>query len=253
MESESVNPALLPRRSLGIASPKVPDIKLSVIVPVFNEALVIVQTLEPLQKWRALGIEVIVVDGGSGDQTAHLAKPLVDLYLYSDAGRAIQMNTGAAEASGDFLMFLHADTVLPNTFLNVLPATLDNSVHWGFFPVRLSGRHWLLRCIERGMNMRSRLTGVATGDQAMWLSMTLWRQAGGFKNIPLMEDVELSKRLRRVVWPSVARQTLCTSSRRWESHGVIRTIILMWRLRLLYFFGVSPKKLASFYREQSST
>lgn len=242
-----------PEHTTAEIDPKVQSVTLSVIVPVYDEASVIVETLEPLQKWRGRGIEVIVVDGGSSDQTARLAKPWVDQYLYSSAGRALQMNTGAAEASGDVLMFLHADTVLPSTFFDFIPDGLHRVLRWGFFPVRLSGHNRLLRCVESGMNLRSKLTGVATGDQAMWLSSPLWRRVGGFKDIPLMEDVELSKRLRKVVWPHVASQPLCTSSRRWESQGVLRTIVLMWRLRLLYFFGVRPGVLARLYRPQSST
>jgi len=228
-------------------------IAVSVIVPVYNEESAIVSTLEVLQRWRGRGLEVIVVDGGSDDQTACLAKPWVDKYLYSAAGRARQMNAGAVEAAGEYLMFLHADTHLPETFLENLPDNSSDSLQWGFFPVRLSGRHWLLRCVEKGMNLRSRLTGIATGDQAMWLSSSLWRRSGGFKNILLMEDVELSKRLRKLTWPHVAVEALCTSSRRWESQGVVSTIALMWRLRLMYFLGVRPSVLARRYRSQNQT
>jgi len=228
-------------------------IKVSIIVPVYNEAQAIEHTLKPLQRWRGQGLEVIVVDGGSEDQTACVAKPWVDHYLYSVAGRARQMNVGAAEATGDYLLFLHGDTLLPDTFFDDFTDHSSAALRWGFFPVRLSGRHWLLRWVERGMNWRSRFTGVATGDQAMWLTSSLWRQSGGFKDIKLMEDVELSKRLRKLARPHVACEPLCTSSRRWESHGVVSTVFLMWRLRLMYFLGVNPNALARRYRPQNST
>jgi rSAM/selenodomain-associated transferase 2 len=194
---------------------------------------------------------VIVVDGGSRDETASLAEPWVDHYLYSSPGRAQQMNAGATQASGDCLMFLHADTLLPDHFFDALIDVLHGSMQWGFFPVRLSGRHWLLRWVERGMNLRSRLTSVATGDQAIWLSRCLWKRLEGFKCIALMEDIELSKRMREVVKPHVASQPLCTSSRRWESQGVVSTILLMWRLRLMYFLGISPSVLVRRYRLQN--
>jgi rSAM/selenodomain-associated transferase 2 len=212
---------------------------------VHNEAAVIEQTLQPLQRFREQGVELIVVDGGSKDSTEDVAKPLVDLYLHSEKGRACQMNHGAAHASGQVLLFLHSDTLLPDDFLT--PFFVVKEKLWGFFPVRLSGAHWLLRCVEKSMNLRSRLTRVATGDQTIWVTRSLWSDVGGFQSIPLMEDVELSKRLRKIESPLVADQPVVTSSRRWESRGVVGTILLMWRLRLLYFLGVSPSYLAARY------
>ncbi|MFZ2288198.1 MAG: TIGR04283 family arsenosugar biosynthesis glycosyltransferase [Halopseudomonas yangmingensis] len=221
--------------------------KLSIVMPVRNEAAGIVQALLPLQELRG-ALELIVVDGQSQDATRLLAQPLADQLLESSPGRARQMNTGAAAAQGDWLLFLHADTRLPDGFISLLQEAQDSGADWGRFDVQLEPSSALLRLVARMINLRSRLTGVCTGDQALFLRRRLFEQLGGYAEIPLMEDVELSKRLRRVNRPYCITTPLTTSSRRWQQHGTLRTILLMWRLRLLYWLGVAPERLAESYR-----
>jgi len=215
-------------------------LKLSVVVPVLNEAGGMRDALQALAPLRARGHEVIVVDGGSSDGTREIAAGLCDRVLSAPQGRAAQMNAGARVANGDVLLFLHADTRLPADFM--IP---DASV-WGRFDVRIDGRHPLLKVVACAMNLRSRLTGIATGDQAIFVRRALFP---GFPEIALMEDVALSGVLKKIGSPSCLRERVVTSGRRWEAHGVLRTIFLMWRLRLLYFLGVSPDALARKYRQ----
>lgn len=222
--------------------------RISIIMPVMNEAAQIVDTLKVLQYCRQAGHEVIVVDGGSQDATCTLAQPLADKVLTSSAGRAVQMNTGAEYATGQILWFLHADTHIPSNVLDEVMQAQASGRRWGRFDVQLSGKHLLLRVVETMMNWRSRLTAVATGDQGIFIERTLFEQVGGFPAIPLMEDVAMSKRLRRQGRPFCSRVRLITSSRRWETRGVLPTIFLMWQLRLAYFMGVSPQVLADRYR-----
>jgi rSAM/selenodomain-associated transferase 2 len=221
--------------------------RLSIIIPTLNEAAHIGATLQPLQDLRARGHEVILVDGGSQDETLSVAAAQVDLCLTAPTGRARQMNAGAALASGDILWFLHADTHVAAYSDRIILAACDAADSWGRFDVRLSGHQALLRLVEQLMNLRSRLTGIATGDQAMFVSRALFLRAGGFPAIPLMEDIELSKRLRRLGHPLCLRQRVVTSSRRWEQQGIMRTIGLMWYLRLAYFLGVPAERLAVRY------
>ncbi|MBF0470889.1 MAG: TIGR04283 family arsenosugar biosynthesis glycosyltransferase [Gammaproteobacteria bacterium] len=223
--------------------------KLSIVIPMLNEGEAIASTLTPLQKDRSQGVELIVVDGGSSDNSCELALPLTDQLLHAPPGRARQMNLGAAHARGELLLFLHADSRLPENYLQLLvAATAGRQQCWGRFNVRLSGEKWLFRVIETMMNWRSRLSGICTGDQAIFLSAPLWQRCGGFPQQPLMEDIELSRRLKRYGSPLAIRPPLVTSSRRWEENGTLRTIVLMWRLRLLYFFGVSAETLSRQYR-----
>lgn len=222
---------------------------LSIVMPVLDEAAGIVEHLAPLQPWRAAGVEVVVVDGGSADRTVELATPLCDRVVISTRGRALQMNAGAAVARGRLIVFLHADTKLPDGARERLLALARGGPTWGRFDVRLAGRHPLLRVVATAMNWRSRLTAVATGDQAMFVSRELFAQVGGFPAIPLMEDVALSKRLRRERAPVCLRERAVTSGRRWEQGGALRTVWLMWSLRLAYFLGVEPARLARWYRQ----
>jgi rSAM/selenodomain-associated transferase 2 len=219
------------------------------VVPALNEAAGIRDVLAALQPLRARGHEVIVVDGGSTDGTLALAEELADRVLLSARGRAVQQNAGAASASGDVLLFLHADTTLPEgADALVLDGLRRSGRGWGRFDVRLTGRHPLLRMVERMIGLRSRLSGVATGDQAIFVRREWFRRAGGFPEVPLMEDVALTRALKRLGPPLCLRARATTSSRRWEERGVLRTILLMWRLRWAYFRGADPAELARRYR-----
>ncbi|HHO67576.1 MAG TPA: glycosyltransferase [Gammaproteobacteria bacterium] len=222
--------------------------RLSVIVPALNEGETIAATLARLQPLRARGHEVLVVDGGSRDDTRERAAALADRVLQAPRGRARQMNAGAAQAGGDLLWFLHADTLAPVDADRLLAAVVaGRRAAWGRFDVRLSGRHPLLWLVGRLMNLRSRLTGIATGDQGLFVSRGLFGRVGGFPDLPLMEDVELSRRLRRELRPLCLRQRLVTSSRRWEQRGVLRTVLLMWYLRAAWALGVPARRLAARY------
>lgn len=220
---------------------------LSVIVPVLDEAVTIAAHLAGLAALRRQGAELLVVDGGSTDETPRLAHPLADRVLASARGRAAQMNAGAAASRGEVLLFLHADTGLPPAAAELIHAALAAGAAWGRFDVRIDGAQPLLRVVERMMNWRSRLTGIATGDQAIFVRREVFERVGGFPDLPLMEDIALAKRLKRVGHPACLRQTVYTSARRWQKHGVLRTILLMWRLRASYFFGADPRRLAIRY------
>ena len=223
--------------------------KLSIIIPVLNEADAIVDTLERLQSLRRDDHEVILVDGGSSDQTLKYVEPLVDQVVQSSPGRALQMNCGAVVASHEILLFLHADTRLPRDAIQQIDRSLSRTMNvWGRFDLALSGERFIFRVIERMINLRSRLTGVATGDQAIFVRKGIFELFGGYAEIPLMEDVELSKMLRTISKPCCIRSQVVTSSRRWEKYGIFKTMILMWRLRLLYFMGHTPAALAKYYR-----
>jgi rSAM/selenodomain-associated transferase 2 len=223
-------------------------VRLSIVVPVLDEAAGIEAHLATLAPLRASGAEVIVVDGGSTDATRDLAEPLADRVIVAPRGRATQMNAGAALATGDVLLFLHADTRLPpNADASIAAALGETGRQWGRFDVAIEGRHLLLPLVAALMNARSRATGIATGDQAIFVQREVFRTVGGFPPIALMEDVAVSKRLKRVGCPLALRQRVLTSGRRWEAHGVVSTILLMWRLRLAYFFGADPDTLAKRY------
>jgi rSAM/selenodomain-associated transferase 2 len=225
------------------------DERVSIVVPVLNEAEGITATLQALQPLRRDGAELIVVDGGSTDATLARCAGLADQLLSSARGRARQMNIGAQAATGTVLLFLHADTRLPDAALNqVRRALASGERDWGRFDVVIEGRSRLFPLIAWMMNWRSRLTGIATGDQAMFVRCPSFDAVGGFVEQPLMEDIELSRRLCRRGRPACLRARVVTSGRRWEKHGVGRTIVLMWRLRLLYWLGVSPQRLAQAYR-----
>ncbi len=203
--------------------------------------------LSRLQGYRDAGHEIILVDGGSTDATLRQAQGRVDKIVETDRGRARQMNAGAEQAQGEVLLFLHADTRLPENADGLIREALETGRVWGRFDVRLSGQAWLLRVIETFMNWRSCLTGMATGDQAMFVLREAFVHLGGFADIPLMEDLELSRRLKRISAPCCLRPRVITSSRRWETRGVLRTVLLMWGLRLAWFFGVSAARLHRIY------
>ena len=221
---------------------------LSIIIPVLDEAANISAALAALGPLRARGTEIVVVDGGSSDATIALAKPFADAVIAGDRGRAVQMNAGAARARGDVLLFLHADTRLPpDADRLVLEALADSPHAWGRFDVTIEGRHPLLTVVALFMNARSRLTGIATGDQAMFVARSAFNAVSGFPEIALMEDIETSRRLKGISPPRCLRARVTTSGRRWENRGVLRTILLMWRLRLAYFFGAKPEDLLRRY------
>jgi rSAM/selenodomain-associated transferase 2 len=222
--------------------------RLSVIMPVLDEGERIGATLDALANLRSLGTEVIVVDGGSRDATIQRARLRADRVISAPRGRALQMNAGAAKAAGDVLLFLHADTRLPADADHVVLNGLERSGRaWGRFDVSIAGRSPLLAVVAWLMNLRSRLTGIATGDQAIFVRRDAFQAAGGFPEIPLMEDIVLCRTLKRASRPLCLAERVVTSGRRWEKHGVLSTMVLMWRLRLAYFFGADPKELARQY------
>jgi rSAM/selenodomain-associated transferase 2 len=221
---------------------------LSIIIPTLNEEAGIAAMLEGLSGLRGRGAEVIVVDGGSRDRTVALARPRCDHLISPPRGRAAQMNAGAALARGDVFLFLHADTSLPaDADRLVLDGLAASGRPWGRFDVRIEGRHPLLPVIATMMNLRSRATGIATGDQAIFVERGAFAAVGGFPDIALMEDIVLSRRLKRLGRPLCLKARALTSGRRWEKHGVVRTILTMWRLRLAFFLGAEPGKLAASY------
>ena len=221
---------------------------LSIIVPVLDEEAGIAATLQALSALRARGAEVIVADGASRDRTVALARPLCDRLIVAARGRATQMNAGASAARGEILLFLHADTRLPEDADRLIMDGLKRSGRtWGRFDVSIEGHHPLFPVIAAMMNLRSRLTGIATGDQAIFVATAAFAAIGGYPDLPLMEDIVLSRRLKRLGQPFCVSARALTSGRRWEQYGVMRTILTMWRLRLAFFFGAAPAKLAARY------
>lgn len=222
-------------------------------MPVLNEAGVqaaeFEQCLQRLQQYRDSGHELIIIDGGSDDDSFEIAQRYADRTIQCNRGRAIQMNAGARQTDADILLFLHADTQLPVNAIEAVTRTINQGHYWGRFNVRLADGHFLFRIIERLMNLRSCITGVATGDQVMFVRREIFETVGGYPRQPLMEDIELSKRLRGLGWPACLRQKVIISSRRWRKFGIVRIVLLMWRLRLAYFLGVSAERLAEQYRQ----
>lgn len=251
---------------------------LSIVIPVLNERDNLIELAVHLAALASFA-DILIVDGGSSDDSQAIAtsfaadNPLMNIQLLDSApGRAAQMNCGARAASSDYVLFLHADTRLPLNFAalfqrwsesGALGDTLShagsstrsstrssarNSTGWGFFPIRLDGGHWLFRIIERAISLRSKLTSIATGDQAICVQSSLFNRLGGYDDVPLMEDVALSKKLARVERPRCFAQPVVSSSRRWQQRGILKTVLLMWRIRLSYYFGAEPATLARLYR-----
>lgn len=221
--------------------------RISIIIPVLNESAIIEDALNALQALRQRGHEVIVVDGGSSDDTVELAGPLADQVLSAPRGRARQMNAAAAVASGNVLLFLHADTRLPPDADQFVEVALAPGKIWGRFNVRFETDDLLLRLVAWFMNQRSRLTGLATGDQAIFVKRESFETIGGYPEIDLMEDLALSDKLLKRARPVCLQVRVTTSARRWLEHGRLRTILLMWWLRLRYRLGADPGKLARHY------
>jgi rSAM/selenodomain-associated transferase 2 len=220
--------------------------RLTIVVPVLNEAAIIVDALTALAPLRTRGAEIVVVDSGSIDGSPDSAQPLADQVVAACPGRGAPLNAGATLGSGDALLFLHADTTLPPDADRLIAAALMHRA-WGRFDLRIAGRHPLLAVVARMINWRSRLTGIAGGDQAIFVTREAFLAVGGFPDLPLMEDIALSRKLKRLCRPACISTPAITSGRRWEHHGVLRTILLMWRLRLGYYLGVEPARLARHY------
>ncbi|MDE2196233.1 MAG: TIGR04283 family arsenosugar biosynthesis glycosyltransferase [Gammaproteobacteria bacterium] len=221
--------------------------RIAIIIPVLEEAALIAGSLARLQRMRQAGHELIVVDGGSRDGTPDLARPLADRVITAAHGRARQMNAGAEAARSDVLLFLHADIRLSQDAAEQIATATANGALWGRFDVRLCGDGKLLRIVAQCMNWRSRLTGIATGDQAVFVRRDVFKHAGGYPDIPLMEDIAMSKLLRKQHFPARLVGPAWVSSRRWQRNGVLRTILLMWYLRLAYFLGADTRRLAARY------
>ncbi len=224
--------------------------QLSIILPVLNEGERLGVTLQTLQALRP-NCELIVADGGSTDASTALAAPLADKLIKSPRGRAKQMNAGAAQAQGDILLFLHADTALPDGAVDNISKAIEDGWLWGRFDVQFDNPKPIFKLIAWMMNLRSRLSGIATGDQAIFVSRKAFEAVDGFPDIALMEDISLSSRLKKLGKPCCLRAKVTTSARRWQQHGVFKTIMLMWRLRLAYFFGANPADLAACYYRRS--
>lgn len=226
-----------------------PD-QLSIVVPLYQEAAQLVALWQSLAGLAQAGVEVILVNAQlppeCADKTSEIAAAHGIPLINAPKGRALQMNRGAECASRPWLLFLHADTRLPDDVLETL-TRLPDKAQWGRFDVRISGRSWGLPMVAFFMNWRSRLTGIATGDQALFVRRDLFAALGGFPPQPLMEDIALSRRLRAVHWPQCVRSRVTTSGRRWDTYGLWPTILLMWRLRFAYWRGAAPETLAALY------
>ena len=222
--------------------------KYSIIIPTLNEAETIHDFLMPLQALREQ-CEIIIADAGSTDETKSISSPLVDQFIIAPKGRATQMNAGAEIAAASIYIFLHADTYLPEQALSLIQQGLDKGALWGRFDMQLMGQHRMLRVVSQMMNWRSRLSGIATGDQVIFITRQAFGQVSGFPDIALMEDIAISKRLKKFARPYCIKAKVKSSARRWESFGVWRTIALMWSIRLRYFLGQSPNDLAELYRQ----
>jgi len=221
---------------------------ISVIIPVLNEENSLRECLSVLQGFRTRYLEIIVVDGGSTDRSAEIATPLADKFLVAARGRANQMNVGAANARGELFLFLHGDTLLPGNGLQELQRRVEGEdAFWGWFNLKFSNPASCFTVISTLMRVRSKLTGICTGDQTLFVDAKLFNSIEGFPDVPLMEDVAVCKRLKNYVRPIILNNAVISSSRRWEKNGTLRTIFLMWWLRLQYWIGVSPESLAAIY------
>lgn len=224
--------------------------KIAIVVPVFNEALALPRLMAHLAVVKETAnqdFELVFADGGSTDGTVALIEKTGFRVITSPKGRAWQMNAGAAQTIGDVLLFLHADTQLPMNALAEIKSNLTGDICWGRFDVRIAGKPWMLAVVSRMMNWRSRLSGIATGDQAIFMTRAAFQSIGGFPEQALMEDIEASRRLRQLSRPACIASPVITSGRRWETRGVWTTILLMWRLRWSYWRGQSPQQLAELY------
>jgi rSAM/selenodomain-associated transferase 2 len=224
-------------------------LKLSVIVPMLNEAPAIARTLTAIRN-AAPSAQLVVVDGGSTDGSIAIAQPRCDVVIGASRGRALQMNAGAARASGDALVFVHADTIVPVTFARDIEGALaDPEVVGGRFDVRLDDNHPLCVLIGALISLRSRISRTGTGDQAIFARKAIFESLGGFPNMPICEDLDFARRLKRAGRVACLRSRVTTSARRWRRGGIMRTVMRMWTIRLLYLAGVSPMRLARMYSD----
>lgn len=236
----------VPRVKVAVVAGPLPDsAEISIIIPTLNEADLLDYSLARLFAISAVEehCEVIICDGGSHDDTVKIAQAYNCRVIHSPPGRALQMNRGSETAVGNTLLFLHADSHLPHNFL---PA-IKHHAEWGFFHIRLSGRAFIYRVIEFNINLRARISKVAGGDQGLYFQRRFFESIGGFPQIPLMEDIAISKRARRLCSPEIVKQSLTSSSRRWQQKGVVKTLLLMWGLRLAFWLGVDPRHLHRIY------
>ncbi len=218
----------------------------SVIIPTLNESTSLTHALKELLASieSQSQVEIILCDGGSDDDSLKQVQQFPVTLVNAEKGRALQMNAGAQQATGEWLVFLHADTRLPKNWMNLIQGCEGD---WGRFNVQLSGQHWLLRIVEKSMNWRSQKTSIATGDQVLFFRSGFFHELGGFPEIPLMEDIAISKLARKFTAVNCIAQPVITSSRRWEKNGILRTIVLMWSLRLAYWLGIKPDRLHRIY------
>ncbi len=223
-----------------------PDI--SIIIPTLNEAEILDNSLTKLFSIAAVKqhCEVIICDGGSQDDSVKIALAHNCRLVRSPSGRALQMNCGSEAARGNTLLFLHADSQLPDSFHR----EIDSGANWGFFHLRLSGQSFIYRAIEISINLRTQISRVAGGDQGLFFQRHFFKAIGGFPQIPLMEDIAISKRARRLHTPKIVKQSITSSSRRWQDNGIIRTMLLMWGLRLAFWLGVNPRHLHRIYYQR---
>ena len=226
--------------------------KFSIIIPTLNEEQNIKSCLLALQHLRG-ECEIIIVDGDSGDSTQMIATPLADKVIISPKGRAKQMNNGARQAKGEIFIFLHADTYLPKNALQLIRQKISNDLQWGRFDIHFIGNHPMYKVIAQMMNWRSRLTGIATGDQVIFVTSQIFELAGRYPEINLMEDIVLCKALRKINTPICLKDKVISSGRRWEHNGLNKTILLMWSIRLRYALGGDPKTLEFLYNNNMLT
>ena len=222
--------------------------KLSIIIPVLNEENLLARHCKAYLSLIRSGHEILVVDGGSQDGSVRVASELGCKIYSTKASRGYQMHYGAKRSRHDMLLFLHADTLLPSHAAKIIASTLTNSGHpWGRFNVRFSDSRLIFCIIAWLMNKRSCLTGIVTGDHAMFVQRTFYFECGGYLDIPIMEDIEFSRRLKKHAPPACLSDTVITSSRKWEQHGIFRMMLTMWKLRLMYYLGVAPEKIVKLY------
>ncbi len=227
------------------------ELLVSIVIPVLNESVCLAKNLPLFSRLQSPSNEIIFVDGGSTDSTVGILRSAGFRVVSSKKGRANQMNAGAEYAAANSVLFLHADVFVPENFRDVQSLISGNL--WGFFKVRLydsclKNTPWVYRVIAAGINMRAQLFGVATGDQGIFVDKNVFKQLGGFPDIVLMEDIALSRKLKKQKNPKILDAQLNVSARRWEQQGILKTVLLMWGLQLAYVLGVSPERLASWYR-----